>query len=117
VLLGEPDAPRILAELDRFDGLVSSRLLGLELRRVALRESVLDVAERLLRAVALVSIDESLLARAEVVHPATVATLDAIHLTTALQIAAAGNLDALFTYDRQLAVAAEHHGLSVLAPS
>ena len=42
VLLGEPDRAAILRELTRFDQTVSSRLLGVELRRLALRSARLD---------------------------------------------------------------------------
>ncbi len=117
VLLGEPDGEHVLRELARFDSLVSSRLLRVELRRMAARESLLDIADRLLLTVALIPIDEAVLAAAETLDPATVATLDAIHLTTALRIADSEGLDKLVTYDRQLARAAELHGIAVLAPS
>lgn len=115
-MLGEPDAEHVLRDLGRFERLVSSRLLQVELRRMAARESLLEVADRLLRTVALVAVDEGILTSAEAVTPAAVATLDAIHLTTALRIADSEGLDALVTYDRQLARAAEHHGIAVLAP-
>jgi len=49
--------------------------------------------------------------------PPTVATLDAIHLATAVSLSNAGKLDALMTYDKQLAIGAREHGLVVLAPS
>ena len=117
VLLGEPDAEHVLRELTHFDRLVSSRLLRIELRRLAARESLLDVADRLLRTVALVPIDEAVVVAAETVVPETVATLDAIHLATALRIATDEGLDALVTYDRQLARAAELHGVAPLSPS
>jgi len=48
--------------------------------------------------------------------PAAVATLDAIHLVTALRLADADRLDALLTYDRRLADGAREHGITVLAP-
>ena len=44
-----------------------------------------------------------------------VATLDAIHLVTALRLADAGLVDAVMTYDARVAAGAEHHGLLVLA--
>ncbi len=117
VLLGEPDAPAVLRELGEFDQHVASRLLRVELRRVALREGLLDAAERLLAGVALIPLDEAVLTIAETVPPATVATLDAIHLATALRLSSAGVLDTVMTYDARLAAAARHHGLAVLAPA
>jgi predicted nucleic acid-binding protein len=117
VLLGEPDAPAILRDLGRFDRHVASRLLRVELRRLALRHGRLDAADRLLAGVALVPVDEGVVATAETVPPATLATLDAIHLVTALRLSDAGLLDSVMTYDTRLAAGAQEHGLSVLAPA
>jgi predicted nucleic acid-binding protein len=44
-------------------------------------------------------------------------TLDAIHLATAVRLAGADQLDALMTYDKQLAEGAREHGIAVLSPS
>ncbi len=65
----------------------------------------------------LVPIDDAILTAAEAVTPATVATLDAIHLTTALELSAAGHITSLMTFDERLAAGAREHGLGVLAPS
>ena len=117
VLLGEPDAPAVLRDLADFDQHVASRLLRIELRRLALREDALEAADRLLDGVALIPLDDAILASSETLAPATVATLDAIHLATAVRLAAAGVLDTVMTYDRQLADGAAHHGLRILAPA
>ena len=117
VLLGEPDAPAVLHDLADFDQHVASRLLRIELRRLALREDALEAADRLLGGVALIPLDDTILASSETLPPATVATLDAIHLATALRLATAGVLDTVMTYDRRLADGAAHHGLRVLAPA
>jgi predicted nucleic acid-binding protein len=117
VLLGEPDAPAVLRDLAGFDQHVASRLLRIELRRLALREDALEAADRLLDGVALIPLDDAILAASETVPPTTVATLDAIHLATALRLATAGVLDTVMTYDRRLADGAAHHGLQVLAPA
>jgi len=116
LLLGEKDAPAIRAELPRFDQHVSSRLLALELRRLALRQGLLENAGLLLSGVAMLPLDEALLTAAETVPPPTVATLDAIHLASALRLAADGRVDAIMTYDSRLAEGARHHGLEVVAP-
>ena len=117
VLLGEPDAPAVLRDLAAFDQHVASRLLRIELRRLALREDALEAADRLLDGVALIPLDDAILTSSETLPPATVATLDAIHLATALRLAAVGVLDTVMTYDRRLADGAAHHGLRVLAPA
>jgi predicted nucleic acid-binding protein len=117
VLLGEPDADAVLSSLRNFDVQVSSRLLRIELRRLATRHGVLDNADRLLTAVSLVPIDEELLQAAETVPPPSVATLDAIHLTTALRLAAADVIEVLMTYDSQLLEGARHHGIKAISPT
>jgi predicted nucleic acid-binding protein len=117
VLLGEPDAPAVLRDLARFDQRVASRLLRVELRRLAMRVDRLQDADRLLAGLALLPVDDALLAAAETVPPPTVAALDAIHLVTALRLSGAGRLDAVMTYDARLAEGARQHGLTVLAPA
>ena len=103
VLLGEPDAAAVLCELARFDEHVASRLLRVELRRLALRFDLLEAAGELLAAVALVPLDQTILDEAETMLPPVVATLDAIHLVTALRLAEAGFLERVMTYDARLA--------------
>jgi predicted nucleic acid-binding protein len=71
----------------------------------------------LLSGVALISPEETLLRSAEAILPSTVATLDAIHLATAVRLAQAGELDAILTFDRRLAEGARKHNLAVLSPS
>ncbi len=117
VILEEPDREAIVRELTGFGRRVASRLLGIELRRLALREDASEEAEQILANVVLIPIDEAIIASAERIAPLTVATLDAIHLATALRLAAEDKLDALMTYDKRLAQGAEEHGLAVLAPS
>ncbi len=117
VLLGEPDAGAVLTALDDFGQCVASRLLRLELKRLALREGLLLEADQLLGGIALLPIDSALLGAAETIMPASVATLDAIHLATALRVAAAAPLNTVMTYDRRLAAGAREHGLRVLAPT
>jgi uncharacterized protein len=117
VLLGEPDAAAVLRDLAGFDQHVASRLLRIELRRLALREDALEAADRLLGGVALIPLDDAILVSSETLPPTTVATLDAIHLATAVRLATAGVLDTVMTYDRRLADGAAHHGLRVLAPT
>jgi len=117
VLLGEPDAPAILAELGRFEQHVASRLLAIELRRLALRHDQLGAAGALLGGVALIPLSEAVLVAAETALPASATTRDAIHLATALELAGDGLLDTIMTYDVRLAEAASAHGLAVLAPS
>jgi len=117
VLLAEPDSEAILAEVGRFERRMASRLLAVELRRLALRHRLRDAADRLLAAISLLPLSEATLAAAESIEPASVATLDAIHLAAALELFDADLIDTVLTYDERLAEAAGHHGLTVLAPS
>jgi predicted nucleic acid-binding protein len=117
VLLGESDKPAIKYRLDSFDQVVSSRLLRVELHRLGLRRNLLDAVDPLLDAVALIPLNESILAAAETAPSSTVATLDAIHLVTAIRLAGEDMLDAIMTYDKDLAAGAQEHGLTVLSPS
>lgn len=116
-LLREPETQAIERALEDFEQQVSSRLLRIELRRLGLREGLLDLADELLTSVALIPIDDALLQAAESVLPTSVATLDAIHLVTAIRAADIGAVDAVMTYDARLADGARQHGLEVLAPS
>jgi predicted nucleic acid-binding protein len=117
VLLDEPDTPAIRRELGHFERHISSGLLSVELHRLGLRENMLAFVAELLSGKVLIPVDTEILAAAETIAPPTVATLDAIHLATAVSLSNAGKLDALMTYDKQLAAGARDHGLEVLAPS
>ena len=117
VLLGEPDAAAVVRDLRDFDRHVASRLLRVELRRLALREGLLDHADQLLSGVSLLPLDEAVLDAAETLQPASVATLNAIHLVTALRLADQALIDTVLTYDARLAGGARAHGLTVIAPA
>jgi predicted nucleic acid-binding protein len=127
VLLNEPGKPAIERALEQIDEVASSRLLWIELRRLARRwealraaegqrEQVLQLAEEMLRSIVAIPMEEPLLADAELIRPASVATLDAIHLATAVRLAEISRLDTILTYDNRLAEGAREHGLTVLAP-
>ncbi len=116
VLLDEPDTQAIQRDLAKFAHRVASRLLRIELRRVGLRQGLLDRANTLIADVSLMPIDNWILSATETLPPPTVGTLDAIHLATALRLSRETGLDALMTYDRQLAAGAQEHGIAVLSP-
>lgn len=118
LVLDEPDAPAIGAALAEVGPVVASRLLAVELHRLGARTGVAaEEIDRWLSGVALVPLDDATLAAAQSVPPATVATLDAIHLATALGLAADGHVETLMTYDARLAAGAREHGLRVSAPT
>jgi uncharacterized protein len=72
------------------------------------------LAEQVLGTIDLIAIDGAVLGGAADAEPASLGTLDAIHLATALSIAP--QLDAFITYDRDLARAAAAAGLPVESP-
>lgn len=116
VLLGEPEAKAVTSELRRFEEHAASRMVRIELRRLALPEGVLAAADRLLVGVALLPLDDAILEAAETLAPPSVGTLDAIHLATAVRLAGEGILQTVMTYDERLAEGARGHGLEVTAP-
>jgi uncharacterized protein len=112
VVLDEPDGAAIGAALAAFDAVVSSRLLRIELHLVGLRTGIpREEIETWLSGVALVPMDDAILSAAEAVSPASVATLDAIHLAGERHVAS------IMTFDARLTKGAREHGLSVVAPN
>jgi predicted nucleic acid-binding protein len=65
--------------------------------------------------IALLPIDDEVLAPASAIEPPELRSLDALHLATALSIR--DDLGAFVAYDQRLAEAAERHGLAVLQPA
>ena len=99
------DVPRRLA---------ASTLLDVEATRVARAaggEATTAMAEAL-RAVVLVDVTRSIRARARLLDPVELRTLDAIHLATALETGAGD----IVVYDRRLASAARAYGMHVWSP-
>ena len=72
-------------------------------------------ASQVLAAITLIAPDAALLADAADLDPISLRALDAIHLATA--VALVPDIDGIVVYDRRLADAARHAGLTVWAPS
>jgi predicted nucleic acid-binding protein len=98
-------------------GWVSSVLLEVESFRALARHSPGAIARlhSVLDLVELVELDSGIRILAQTIAPATVRSLDAIHLATALRIR--GQLTSFVTYDKRLADAAAAAGLTVDAPA
>ena len=115
LLIDEPESEALVHHLDSLDPgevLASSALLETELRRVAVRQdlaqaSVSDVLAR----VALVDPDRSLFHEAGVLPGATLRSLDALHLATAMRLGAA-----VVAYDIRLIESATALGLDIVSP-
>ena len=82
-------------------------------RRVA--PDLTENADEVVAQVSVIEVGESIRTRASVLEPATVRSLDALHLATAIEVGDA--LDAVITYDERMAAAARSLGLAVTAPS
>lgn len=108
-----------LADALAGDQLISSEICRVELGRALLRLELGQGAERLVRGVVerieLLRLDDQILDRASDIGPTDLRTLDAIHLASALALGR--ELDAVVTYDRRLAGAAEEAGLAVMSPT
>lgn len=107
------------AALDTFVAsrdLAVSALSRVELRRVALKVSPtqLPSCEELLASCFEVALTPALLERAGTAQPASLRSLDAIHLTAALTLG--DDCEAFVGYDDRLLAAAEHAGLAVVRP-
>jgi uncharacterized protein len=71
-------------------------------------------AQRVVSQIAVVEPNESIRARAALLDPVTLRSLDALHLATALELR--DELSGFVTYDARMATAAEPLGLEILAP-
>ena len=101
------------AELRDGAALVTSDLGDVEVARAARRYNFSEHEEQSATTdVRFRGIDERVIERARVVSDATLRSLDAIHLATALVI----GVDTLVTYDDRRGQAARNAGLDVLAP-
>jgi predicted nucleic acid-binding protein len=116
LVLREPEEKALRAEMAEWEGYVSSALLGLEAIRACSRhrdEYARDAREWLLD-VSRLPLDNALLDDAATLAPATLRSLDAIHLATALSIR--DEVGVFVTYDRRLEEAARSHGLNASGP-
>lgn len=116
LVVAEPASAALTAALE-WDELVASALVRTELRRAAARHPQAAAAQRateLLSRISLVAVDTSILDHAGRLAPASLRSLDAVHVATALAIGS--HLDHMVTYDEQMASAARHHGIAVTAP-
>jgi len=118
LVLPEPERPELERVLARWPDRISSVILAIECRRIALRAGVSPrLRSRLdeeLETVALIRLDEPVQRLAGNLGPRELRSLDAIHLATALSC---GDYpEAFITYDDRLAAVARTLNLNVLQP-
>ena len=117
LLVEEPESAPLQARLVRWRQRASSELLRTESLRTLRRSGhahVAGSARRLFAGLHLIRLDQQILDRAGELTPATLRSLDAIHLASALSIGS--DLVALVTYDERLADAAAAYGIAVESP-
>ena len=117
LVLREPGYEVLLRALDRWPAHVSSVLLRTEAERGCARygERFRERALAGLKTVALLPLDEAVLAAAGALRPVELRSLDAIHLATALSVAVRRCV--LFSYDDRLSTAAAAAGVPVERPA
>ncbi|MDQ2911612.1 MAG: type II toxin-antitoxin system VapC family toxin [Actinomycetota bacterium] len=117
LVLEEKETPALTSFLRNWPARVSSVVCSVEVHRAARREAEAATmrAAEVLELVDLIALDRVILDTACTTDPASLRTLDAIHLASALSLGA--DLGAFVTYDQRLLEAAERAGLDVLAPA
>jgi uncharacterized protein len=117
LVVREPESPALETWLEGgTDSFVSCALVRTEVVRALLPEGLAAIrrARRLFDRLDLIMIDDELLdLAADLEKP--LRSLDAVHVAAAMELG--DQLEALVTYDAQMARAAESLGLPVLAPA
>ncbi|MGH3183423.1 MAG: type II toxin-antitoxin system VapC family toxin [Streptosporangiaceae bacterium] len=116
LILAEPESEALRVFLASWPERVASALVEVEAGRALLRTTTVGREARLRQVLArltLIGLDSALLQRAGAIAPASLRSLDAIHLATALSIP---GLAGMVVYDQRLAAAAAQHGLQVWSP-
>jgi uncharacterized protein len=117
LVVEEPESAALRELLGRDADQLTSAIVEVEVVRAVRRvvPELLARARRVVAQIAIVELSDAITARAAVLEPRTLRSLDAVHLATALAIG--DDLDGLVTYDRRMSAAAEDLGLVVLAPA
>jgi uncharacterized protein len=115
LVIREPQSAA-LRRFVRHRRVVSSALARTEVARALLSASpaVIGHGRELLTSIDLIRINDRVLTTAGALPPASLRSLDAIHLATAMLLGK--RLGRIVTYDEQLAAAARNAGLPVAAP-
>lgn len=123
LVVREAESEAIEAEVSRWHRIATSDITAIELPRAASRaraDGRVGVADgrvvlELLAALQIVPTTDDVRALAATMEPVELRTLDAIHLSAALELGA--DLAAVLTYDRRMAAVARERHLEVIAPS
>jgi uncharacterized protein len=116
LVASEPESEALARTIAGDPDVVSSALAWTEVLRAARRMGLsASRVEQVVASIPMIPIDDGILLTAAEVQPATLRTLDAIHLATALSVR--DDLGAVVTYDARLGDAAASHGLEVRRPA
>lgn len=118
LVLDEPESDALRRWMGSTESvIVSSDLLRTELMR-AIRLHVpelIPLGDAVLESITIVSLSRSVYERAATLEPATLRSLDAIHLAVATE-AGGDELEAIITYDARMTEGARSLGIEVVAP-
>ncbi len=118
LVIDEPESSALESYLDGRESLLAtSRIALVEVSRATTLANPSDVVQhevdRLMSSCMLVAVTIELLRSARKLASATVRTLDAVHLASAIRVEA----DEFVAYDSRLLAAAREHGLHASAPT
>jgi predicted nucleic acid-binding protein len=116
LVVAEPESDALRERLAHDFDQLASAIVEVEVVR-AVRRAVPDLvpfAQRVVSQLTVVEVTEAIRARASLLDPVALRSIDALHLATALELGS--DLDAVVTYDGRLAEAAAGMGLHVVAP-
>jgi predicted nucleic acid-binding protein len=113
----EPESEALREFLREWQLRVSAALLWTEALRAAQRQPAarIERARRLLQRIPMLELDRALFRQGGLLGPATMRSLDAIHIAAAMSLGP--DLGVVVTYDGRLAAAADLLGLPVASPS
>ena len=96
---------------------LASAIIEVEVARAVRRVApeLTEKADEVVAQITVIEVSDTIRARAALLEPATLRSLDALHLATAVEIGDA--LDAVVTYDARMAAASASLGMVVLAPT
>jgi predicted nucleic acid-binding protein len=117
LLMQEPESPALRSWLGGWPRRSSSALLRVELVRTARRAGLprlVAEARRQVAGVHLIRLDDDLLERAADLEPASLRSLDAVHLAAAMSLGS--DLGAVVSYDERMLDGAHALGLPVSTP-
>ena len=115
LVLAEPETPALVAALGGVTRLIASEILEVEALRATRRGGGdIETARDQLAGVSMLPLSSDVRARASHLDPPSLRSLDAIHIATVLSVGA--RLDAVYTYDERMALAARDAGLEVITP-